>query len=62
MIFISSPGCPEAVIKAAETELVLRTSAKNQKPRETAESDKEEELKAGKSGRMQETVRGGCFI
>ncbi|CAN0485570.1 unnamed protein product, partial [Rangifer tarandus platyrhynchus] len=55
MIFISSPGCPEAVIKAAETELVLRTSAKNQKPRETAESDKEEELKAGKSGRMQET-------
>ena len=37
MIFISSPGCPGAVIKAAEMELVLRTSAKNQKPRDTAE-------------------------
>ena len=37
MIFISSPGCPGAVIKAAESELVLRTSAKNQKPRDTAE-------------------------
>ena len=63
MIFISSPGCPEAVVQAAEMELVLRASAKSQRPRETTESNKkEEEPQTGTRVRMQETVPAFSFF
>lgn len=58
MILFPTQDCPEAVVKAAEMGLVLRTGTKNQRPRERTESNKEEdELQTWKRVRVQETAR-----
>ena len=58
MILFPTQDCPEAVVKAAEMGLVLRTGTKNQRPRERTESNKEEdELQTWKRIRVQEMAR-----